>query len=32
MVRRNPTGKILYYSDFRHSGYGSDAFESILMA
>lgn len=28
----NPTGKILYYSDFRHSGYGSDAFERVLMA
>ena len=27
----NPTGKILYYSDFRHSGYGSDAFEKILI-
>ena len=26
-VKDNPTGKILYYSDFRHSGYGSDAFE-----
>ena len=26
---KNPTGKILYYSDFRHES-GSEAFEKIL--